>query len=89
VRRHGNWFIALANFKRHVLVNQTVTGTDIPFVQDGFRDGERIRDWMHNRIVGELQQRSKPYVIVKGSHDRRMRDAVAAIDRLPATSQLV
>jgi NadR type nicotinamide-nucleotide adenylyltransferase len=66
-----------------------VTGTDIPFVQDGFRDGESIREWMHNRFVGELQQMGKPYVVVSGSHDHRMRDAVAAIDRLPTTSQPV
>lgn len=66
-----------------------VTATDIPFAQDGLRDGESIRDWMHDRFVGELQKRGKPYVIVSGSHDHRMRGAVAAIDRLGATSRSV
>lgn len=66
-----------------------VTGTDIPFIQDGYRDGENIRDWMHNRFVGELRRRGKPYVILSGSRDQRLRDAIAAIDPLLATAQTV
>lgn len=57
-----------------------VTGADIPFVQDGIRDGERIRSWMHGRFVEALRQDDRPFVVVTGSHEARMRAAVAAIE---------
>ena len=38
-----------------------LTDVDIPFVQDGTRDGERIRHAMHKRFMEELTKRSKPF----------------------------
>jgi NadR type nicotinamide-nucleotide adenylyltransferase len=59
-----------------------LTGTDIPFVQDGYRDGEKIRDWMHNRFRTELHRLDKPFVVLTGPHDHRLREAIAAIDQV-------
>ncbi len=61
-----------------------LTGVDIPFVQDGTRDGEHLRAWMHARFLQELPARGCPYVVVTGPHEARLRAAVTAIDRLPS-----
>ena len=58
---------------------------DFPFVQDGFRDGEHIRDWMHGRFVDALV--GKPVVLLEGSEDQRFRIAVKAIEALLVSSR--
>jgi HTH-type transcriptional regulator, transcriptional repressor of NAD biosynthesis genes len=58
---------------------------DIPFVQDGLRDGEKIRHSMHERFRQELERRKKPFVVLSGSHERRMKMAVEACDKLMAS----
>jgi HTH-type transcriptional regulator, transcriptional repressor of NAD biosynthesis genes len=57
---------------------------DFPFVQDGWRDGESIRDWMHARFVEQLAAGPTPVVRLRGPFDRRIADASAAIDALLA-----
>lgn len=57
---------------------------DFPFVQDGWRDGEAIRDWMHARFEEQLAALPTPVVHLRGSLDARMADATAAIDTLLA-----
>jgi HTH-type transcriptional regulator, transcriptional repressor of NAD biosynthesis genes len=59
-----------------------LTGDEIPFVQDGTRDGEHIRHQMHQRFIEELDKYHLPYIIVTGSRQKRRRDAIAAIDKL-------
>jgi HTH-type transcriptional regulator, transcriptional repressor of NAD biosynthesis genes len=59
-----------------------LTGDEIPFVQDGTRDGENIRHWMHQRFIERLEEDSKPYIIVRGSPEERLQAAVKAIDQL-------
>jgi NadR type nicotinamide-nucleotide adenylyltransferase len=61
-----------------------LTDVDIPFVQDGTRDGEYLREWMHGRFLSEMERCGRPYVVVSGSHEQRMRLAVEAVDRLRA-----
>lgn len=58
------------------------TAPDVPFVQDGFRDGEKIRDWMDRRFAEQLAERSTPVVRLEGSYDLRFQTAVRAVDRL-------
>jgi len=65
-----------------------LTGTDIPFVQDGFRDGEHVREWMHERFVKELRARDKAFVIVEGDPITRLKAATEAIDRVLGLSRL-
>lgn len=59
-----------------------VTAPDIPFVQDGLRDGEHIRQQMHKRFIEELKQRNKPYIIVRGSINARLNSSIKHIDAL-------
>ncbi len=59
-----------------------LTDVDIPFVQDGTRDGEHVRTWMHHRFIEELTARERPYIVVSGSHAARLRAATAANDRV-------
>jgi NadR type nicotinamide-nucleotide adenylyltransferase len=65
-----------------------VTATDIPFVQDGFRDGERIRDWMHRRFIEELEARQKPYVVLEGGPATRLLRAVEIVDAIIGLSRI-
>lgn len=59
-----------------------LTGDEIPFVQDGIRDGERIRHNMHQRFLQELQNQDVPYVVVSGSVEERTAQVVALCDQL-------
>jgi HTH-type transcriptional regulator, transcriptional repressor of NAD biosynthesis genes len=59
-----------------------LTGTDIPFVQDGYRDGENIREWMHRRFREELEHRGKPYVLLEGDRQTRLSRAIDRVDEL-------
>ena len=61
-----------------------LTGDDIPFVQDGTRDGEHVRAWMTGRFRQALRARAEPWIEVRGSRDDRLAAATARIDRLLA-----
>lgn len=52
---------------------------DVPFVQDGLRDGEGIRDWMQGRFEEILRERGEDFLVLKGGWAERERDAVAAV----------
>jgi HTH-type transcriptional repressor of NAD biosynthesis genes len=56
-----------------------VTDVDIPFVQDGMRDGEHVREWMHHRFIEALEGWGRPFVVVSGSRQSRLQVAVEAI----------
>jgi HTH-type transcriptional regulator, transcriptional repressor of NAD biosynthesis genes len=56
---------------------------EVPFVQDGVRDGERIRDWMHQRFVEQLATQSTPSLPITGpDYDARAATAIAAVEQL-------
>ncbi len=59
-----------------------LTDVDIPFVQDGTRDGEHIRLGMHTRFVEWLNTHGRPFTLLSGSPDRRLHTATTLIDRL-------
>lgn len=59
-----------------------LTGDEIPFVQDGLRDGESIRHWMHERFVRELSSSSKSWKLVSGTHENRMEQSIKNIDEI-------
>ncbi|HVT79771.1 MAG TPA: AAA family ATPase [Phycisphaerae bacterium] len=59
---------------------------DFPFVQDGFRDGEKIRGWMHERFVAAVAHTGVPWVSLGGTHETRLAQAAHAIDALISTS---
>ena len=59
-----------------------LTADEIPFVQDGLRDGEHIRHDMHKRFILRLDESGKNYIVVSGSKEERLRQAVLAIDAI-------
>jgi len=61
---------------------------DFPFVQDGFRDGEKIRDWMNGRFAEALVQTGVRVLALRGSEEARHSTALAAIEELVATCRV-
>lgn len=59
-----------------------LTDVRTPFVQDGTRDGEAIREWMHAIMLEELTAQQRPFQFLSGSEQERFRKAVAIIDAL-------
>ncbi len=62
-----------------------LTGDEIPFEQDGTRDGEHIRHGMHKKFIERLNEDRKKYIIVSGAPEKRLREAVEAIDTIQPT----
>jgi len=62
-----------------------LTGDEIPFVQDGLRDGEDIRHDMHTRFEEKLKATGRNYIVVRGSREERLTDAIKAIDGIMPT----
>lgn len=54
-----------------------VTGDEIPFVQDGGRDGEHMRHTMHRWFVKRAKQSGVPYITVTGDYPERLASATA------------
>jgi NadR type nicotinamide-nucleotide adenylyltransferase len=54
----------------------------VPFEDDGTRDGEHLREWMHNIFLKELKQRAVPFVKVSGDAKNVRAAAIRAIEGL-------
>ncbi|MFO0555621.1 MAG: AAA family ATPase [Polyangiaceae bacterium] len=52
---------------------------DVPFVQDGVRDGEHIRAWMTSRFVERLVETGRTWQLCRGSREVRLENATAAV----------
>lgn len=59
-----------------------LTGDEIPFVQDGLRDGEHLRHSMHGWFEDALRAQPVPWKVLRGSPHERLREALAAIRKL-------
>jgi HTH-type transcriptional repressor of NAD biosynthesis genes len=62
-----------------------LTSPDVAFVQDGFRDGEHIRDWMHHRFLDQLAHGSVPWILLKGDYSERLEAASRSVETLIAS----
>ncbi|MDP9181636.1 MAG: AAA family ATPase [Actinomycetota bacterium] len=60
-----------------------LTGDEIPFVQDGLRDGEHLRTWMTQRFREVLAAQPAPWIEVSGSLSARLS---AVLESLPRTA---
>ncbi len=49
-----------------------LTGCEIPFEQDGLRDGEHLRGWMTGEFRRRLAERAEPWIEVTGSPTERL-----------------
>lgn len=59
-----------------------LTGDEIPFVQDGIRDGEHIRHEMHGWFEQALAAQSVPWRLLRGSPSTRVASALTEIGAL-------
>lgn len=66
-----------------------ITGDEIPFVQDGIRDGEHIRHRMHQWFIRHIQKTTVPYTIVSGSRQARLAAALKATKTMIATRRTI
>ena len=57
-----------------------LTAADIPWVQDGDRNSDAVRQRMQRRFEEELRQRPEPVVELRGSLEQRLATAVDAIE---------
>jgi len=64
-----------------------LTGDEIPFVQDGLRDGEHIRHEMHAWFEQALEAQPVPWHLLRGSPERRLAEAVRLVTRLFSESK--
>ncbi|WP_296509565.1 AAA family ATPase [Rhodoferax sp.] len=55
---------------------------DVPFEDDGLRDGEHLRSWMTQRFRTALASQNVPWIEVHGSPKSRCSDALLAFDNL-------
>lgn len=61
---------ALATSRRYAAY--VLTGCEIPFEQDGLRDGEHLREWMTEELRRRLGARSEAWIEVRGSRRERI-----------------
>lgn len=73
----------LDNFAIHCRADlYLLTGDEIPFVQDGLRDGENIRHEMHGWFVEALQNQATPWICLRGSAEWRLDTAAKECRKL-------
>ncbi len=68
--------------KRRAYSLYILTGDEISFEDDGLRDGEHIRHWMHDRFIERLVEEKKNFIVVTGSKGERLAKSIVAIDAL-------
>jgi NadR type nicotinamide-nucleotide adenylyltransferase len=71
---------AIAVEHRHDLY--LLTDCDLPFEQDGLRDGESIREWMTLRFEQVLSERHLPWVKISGVGAERLVAAIREVDKV-------
>ena len=58
-----------------------LTKPNVPFVQDGLRDGEHIRDWMYERFLKELDNKKMNYYLIDSpNYDERIKKAIEIME---------
>ena len=61
-----------------------VCGLDVPWRHDGIREFEEQRQWMHERYLERARTSGKPWFLVEGSREERLRESGLAVDQLIA-----
>ena len=84
IRHHPAPAGLLARAAAHSPALYLLTGDEIPFVQDGLRDGEHLRHAMQQRFRDTLAAQPVPWLEVTGSVADRVAQSAAAVDRMLA-----
>ncbi|QQS22109.1 AAA family ATPase [Candidatus Saccharibacteria bacterium] len=66
-----------------------ITGDEIPFVQDGIRDGEHIRHEMHRWFTTYIAKLRVPCLVVRGSHSERLAKSLTAAKKMIKQGQII
>lgn len=56
-----------------------LTGDEIPFVQDGLRDGEHLRHAMHGWFERALREQTVPWQLLRGAPAARLERALGLV----------
>jgi hypothetical protein len=51
-------------------------------VQDGYPDGERVRNWMHEHFAAQPASTGIPTVCLSGAPEQRLTTAAHVVDQL-------
>ena len=51
-------------------------------MQDGLRDGEKIREWMTRRFEEGLMERGLPWAKISGQGEQRLSNAIGEVDKI-------
>ena len=79
-RYRGRWPVDLhARALAHPPLLYLLTGDEIPFVQDGLRDGEHVRHEMQQRFRDVLATQPVPWIEVRGTPQQRVETSAAAV----------
>ena len=54
----------------------------VPFEQDGWRDGEHLREWMTKQFIARLDEGGRPWLMLSGSLESRVQRALDGCDSL-------
>lgn len=65
-----------------------LTGDEIPFVQDGLRDGEHLRHDMHRWFEEALEKQDVPWRLIRGPRDERVAQALRILAETGITDHL-
>jgi len=63
----GKYYTEIYDIYKNTEIHNKIyilTKPNVPFVQDGYRDGEHIREWMYERFIEELNKHDLTYYII-------------------------
>lgn len=66
-----------------------ITSDEIPFVQDGIRDGEHIRHEMHEWFIDRVKATGVPYIVVNGSRKKRLATTIARTKKMITKKRVI
>ncbi|WP_298782116.1 ATP-binding protein [uncultured Polaribacter sp.] len=64
-----------------------LTYIDTPFEEDDLRDRPELRLEMFNAFENALKKHNRPYILLKGDKETRLKNATAAIDKIIADKE--
>jgi HTH-type transcriptional repressor of NAD biosynthesis genes len=59
-----------------------LTNTDCPYEEEPLRDGRHLREWMNQRFTDELNRLNRPFTLLSGGIEERMKSATDVVDKI-------
>ncbi len=75
-----SWIVEANHLRRYDLF--LLLQTDIPWVNDGTRGYEKVREAQWERLREELESRNLPYVVISGDFENRLEQAITAVEEI-------